>query len=120
MSLPVWVWGFAGKERETMPRITLDTNQIAWKQARSYPEGTMIKVLRDDGEARSVLLKLPPGFGMDAHAHTCGEQHFVLEGRYQVGGDEYGPGTYQYVAARTSHGPFTSREGAVILVIWEG
>ena len=103
-----------------MPRIIVDTNQMDWEEARSYPKGTLIKLLRNEGAARSVLLKLPPGFRMDAHAHTCGEQHFVLEGEYEVGGEEHGSGTYQYVSARTNHGPFTSGEGAVILVVWDG
>jgi anti-sigma factor ChrR (cupin superfamily) len=103
-----------------MAEITLDTKQMAWEKARSYPEGTMLKVLREEGEARSVLLKLPPGFRMDAHAHTCCEQHFVLEGKYEAGGKEHGPGIYQCIPAYTNHGPFSSRDGAVILVVWEG
>ncbi|MGD2151668.1 MAG: cupin domain-containing protein [Gemmatimonadales bacterium] len=101
-----------------MPEITLDTNELAWKETSSYPKGTLIKVLRDEGEARSVLLKLPAGFRMEAHSHTCCEQHFVLEGGYETGGVEHGPGTYQCIPAHTDHGPFASRGGAVILVIW--
>jgi anti-sigma factor ChrR (cupin superfamily) len=101
-----------------MPEITLDTSQMAWSEASSYAEGTRMKVLRDEGEARSVLLKLPPGFQMEAHSHICCEQHFVLEGMYQAGGKEYGPGAYRCIPAQTNHGPFSSREGAVVLVIW--
>lgn len=102
-----------------MPEITLDTNQMAWKETSSYPEGTLIKVLREEGEARSVLLKLPPGFRIDAHVHTNCEQHYVLEGGYEQAGVEHGPGTYQCIPAHASHGPFSSRDGAVILVIWD-
>ncbi|MCG6956569.1 MAG: cupin domain-containing protein [Gemmatimonadetes bacterium] len=101
-----------------MPEITLDTNGMEWIEASSYPEGTTIKVLRDEGEARSVLLKLPPGFRMGAHSHTSCEQHFVLEGRYEAQGEEYGPGAYQCIPAHTNHGPFSSRVGAVVLVVW--
>jgi anti-sigma factor ChrR (cupin superfamily) len=103
-----------------MSAITLDTSQMAWKKAGSYPEGTEIKPLRDEGEARSALLKLPRGFRMDAHTHTCGEQHFILEGEYDVDGKEYGAGTYQYIPAQVEHGPFASRNGAVVLVVWGG
>jgi anti-sigma factor ChrR (cupin superfamily) len=104
---------------ETMPEITRDTNQMEWKQTNAYPDGTMIKVLREEGEARSVLLKLPPGFRIDAHVHTDTEQHFVLEGEYESQGVEHGPGTYQCIPAHASHGPFSSRAGAVILIIWD-
>ncbi len=103
-----------------MLEITLDTGRMAWENAVSYPQGTMIKVLREEGEARSVLLKLPPGFRMEGHTHTSCEQHFVLEGTYEAGGRAHGPGTYQCIPAHTDHGPFASREGAVILVVWEG
>lgn len=100
--------------------ITLDTTRMDWEETSAYPEGTRMKKLRDEGEARSVLLKLPPGFRMDTHAHTCCEQHFVLEGEYEEGGEAHGPGTYQCIPPHTDHGPFSSRQGAVILVIWEG
>jgi anti-sigma factor ChrR (cupin superfamily) len=102
-----------------MRGIAVNTNQLIWEEASSYPDGTMMKVLRDDGTARSVLLKLPRGFHMGAHTHTGGEQHLVLEGEYELGGETYGPGAYRYVPAHTDHGPFTSRDGALVLVIWE-
>jgi hypothetical protein len=57
---------------------------------------------------------------MDTHDHTCGEQHFVLEGEYERDGAEYTAATYACIPARAKHGPFTSREGAVVLVVWEG
>ena len=102
-----------------MSEIMLHTDRMTWEEATSYPEGTRIKVLRDHGDARSVLLQLPPGFRMDSHSHTCCEQHFVLEGEYEVGGERYGPGTYQCIPPHTDHGPFSSRGGAVVLVVWE-
>lgn len=102
-----------------MSDITLATGQIPWEDAPSYAEGTQLKLLREEGLARSILLKLPPGFRMEAHSHTCCEQHFVLEGSYEAGDEVYGPGTYRCIAPHTDHGPFSSREGAVLLVIWE-
>jgi anti-sigma factor ChrR (cupin superfamily) len=101
-----------------MLEITLDTNGMAWEDARSYPGGVKTKVLRVEGEARSLILEIPPGFQMGGHTHIHAEQHFVLEGNYETGGKEYGPGTYRYIPAHSSHGPYSSREGAVILVIW--
>ena len=103
-----------------MSEIKLDTNEMDWTETTAYPEGTKVKVLRDEGEARSVLLGMEPGFHMDVHSHTCCEQHFVLEGAYESEGREYGPGAYRCIPSHTNHGPFSSREGALILVIWEG
>jgi anti-sigma factor ChrR (cupin superfamily) len=108
------------KGEETMAEIALDTNQMVWEDAASDPTGTKTKVLREEGETRAILLKLPAGFRMNAHTHIYGEQHFVLEGKYETGGKEYGPGTYQYIPAHTNHGPYISQTGAVVLVIWEG
>lgn len=102
-----------------MSDITLDTRQIPWEDATSYAEGTQLKSLREKGLARSILLKLPPGFRMEGHSHTCCEQHFVLEGSYEVGDEVYGPGTYRCIPPHADHGPFSSREGAVLLVVWE-
>ena len=102
-----------------MTEILLDANGLEWEESDAYPSGTMMKILRDEGEVRSLLLKFPPGFRMDTHTHTTNEQHFILEGGYETGGKQYGPGTYHFVPAHVDHGPYSSREGAVILVIWE-
>lgn len=103
-----------------MSDITLDTARLPWEDGASYAEGTQLKSLREEGAARSILLKLPSGFRMEEHSHTCCEQHYVLEGAYEVGERTYGPGTYRCIPAHADHGPFSSREGAVILVIWAG
>ena len=102
----------------TVPEITLDTQQMPWVETSSYPEGTEIKVLRDEGDVRSVLLKLAPGFRMGAHSHTCYEQHLVLEGAYETGGQVCNAGTYRCIPPHADHGPFTSRDGAIVLVVW--
>jgi anti-sigma factor ChrR (cupin superfamily) len=102
-----------------MSEILLDTNEMEWEEAGSYPLGTMVKILREEGDVRSFLLKLPPGFHLEPHSHTTGEQHFILEGGYVTGGWEFGPGMYHYLPARQLHGPYTSKNGAVVLVIWE-
>ena len=102
-----------------MKEILLDTKEMEWQTGEGYPSGTLMKVLRDEGEVRSLLLKLPPGFQMDTHTHTTNEQHFILEGGYQTGGWKFGPGTYHFLPARRNHGPYISETGAVVLVIWE-
>ena len=52
-----------------MNEILLNTNEMEWEVGEGYPRGTMVKVLRNEGEVRSLLLKLPAGFEMDPHTH---------------------------------------------------
>lgn len=56
---------------------------------------------------------------MPAHSHTSVEQHYILEGSYEIEGQIYNKGTYQLIPAGFSHGPFYSKEGAILLVIWD-
>lgn len=90
-----------------------------WDQADNYPEGTLRKVLRDENSAKTLLIKFPKGFYMDAHSHITAEQHFVLKGSYSSKGKKYTTGSYQLIAAHEDHGPFESEEGALILVVWD-
>lgn len=103
-----------------MSEILLNSDDMEWEETDSYPEGTMRKILRDHDGARVFLLKLPPGFQMDAHTHAYGEQQLVIAGEYEEGGKAFGVGTYHYIPAKTDHGPYRSENGAVALVIWEG
>ncbi len=94
-------------------------HEMEWIEAKGYPEGTKIKVLREEKSARTFLLKIPAGFDMEAHSHMATEQHFVLEGQYESEGNKYEEGTYRLIPKGIDHGPFTSKQGSIILVIWE-
>ena len=92
---------------------------MEWQDAGdAYPQNTKIKVLRDDDLGRTIVLKIPKGFRMEGHTHIKTEQHFILQGQYEINGQVYGEGTYQLIHPHTTHGPFTSQTGAEILVIW--
>ena len=94
-------------------------NSMEWQEAgKGYPAGTKIKVLRDDDGGRTVILLLPKDFKMEGHSHIFSEQHFVLKGQYEIGEKVYRQGTYQLIHANTTHGPFSSKTGAEVLVIW--
>jgi anti-sigma factor ChrR (cupin superfamily) len=84
-----------------------------------YAEGTKQKVLRDENSAKTILLKLPKGFNMPSHSHVTTEQHFVLKGEYISEGKNYQAGSYQIIKAHENHGPFVSKEGALLIVIWD-
>ncbi|MGE0089704.1 MAG: cupin domain-containing protein [Bacteroidales bacterium] len=90
-----------------------------WEDANEYFKGTKRKVLRDDNGSRTILLKLPANFYMAPHSHVVTEQHFVLNGEYTSKGKSYPAGSYQIFSRGDNHGPFESKNGALILVIWD-
>ena len=90
-----------------------------WQDAQEYPIGTRKKVLRNENGAKTILLKFPEGFYMSSHAHITAEQHIILKGEYISEGKLYKEGTYQSFKAHENHGPFESKQGALVLVIWD-
>lgn len=104
-----------------MEERSVNASTLPWEASRDHPQGLRRKVLRlgADGKPRVALIKLEPGFEMQAHSHDLAENHFVLEGMYESHGKEYPKGAYRYIPRNTSHGPARSRAGALILVTWE-
>ena len=94
-------------------------DDLNWEETVEYVDGTKRKVLRDENGAKTVLLKLPKGFSMSPHSHVVTEQNFVLEGEYISNGKKFSKGSYQIFSPQDEHGPFESKEGALILVIWD-
>ncbi|MHB1048595.1 MAG: cupin domain-containing protein [Bacteroidota bacterium] len=90
-----------------------------WEEAAGYPAGAKRKTLRDEHGVRTMLLKLSKGFHMESHAHMYHEQHIVLDGEYESEGTVFPSGTYRMIPAHQNHGPFTSRTGAILLVMWD-
>jgi len=80
---------------------------------------TILRLLRDENGAKTVLLKLPKGFYMAPHSHITSEQNFVLEGEYFSNGKSFPAGSYQIFSHGDEHGPFESKKGALILVVWD-
>ena len=102
-----------------MSNMVVNCNSMEWQEAeKGYPSGTKIKVLRDDDGGRTVILQLPKDFKMEGHSHIKNEQHFVLKGQYEIGEKVYSQGTYQLIHSNMTHGPFTSKTGAEVLVVW--
>ena len=89
-----------------------------WSAAPEYPKGTQKKILHEEEGVQTALIKLPAGFYMEPHSHIHAEQHFVLKGEYLSGGEVSPEGTYQSYKAHEEHGPFESKKGALVLVIW--
>jgi len=104
-----------------MEETTINYEKMKWTDARGYPEGSKIKILREGGpgEGKTFLRKIRKGFKMEGHSHTTVEQHFVLQGEYESEGKVCKAGTYRLIPKHKTHGPFKSSTGAVILVIWD-
>ena len=94
-------------------------NELNWEPAINYPNGTLQKTLRDEKNGMTILLKISGGFKMPYHSHIYTEQHFVLDGMYKTDGVEFSKGSYQIFNTHENHGPFESKNGAPILVIWD-
>ena len=94
-------------------------DQLNWEEANNYPKGTFKKTLRDEDGAKTILLKMPAGFRMELHSHITTEQNFLLKGAFTYDGRTYHEGSYQLFNAHEDHGPFYSKEGALVLVIWD-
>ena len=94
-------------------------DELNWEYADGYSDGTMKKVLRNDENGKTILLKFPAGFYMDPHSHITTEQHFIIDGEYLSRGKKYPAGSYQIFSVGEEHGPFESKEGALILVVWD-
>ena len=90
-----------------------------WEDAIGYHDGTLRTVLRDDANGKTILLKLPPGFYMAPHSHLTTEEHFILDGSYEINGETFGKGSYQIFEPHSEHGPFYSKDGALVLVMWD-
>lgn len=94
-------------------------DDLNWEDAINYPKGTKRKILREENGVRTILLKLPKGFTMEPHSHIVPEQNFVLEGEYVCNGKVFSKGSYQMFSPHDEHGPFESKDGALILVVWD-
>ena len=94
-------------------------DNLNWENADAYSDGTKRKILRNDKKGETILLKMPPGFSMSPHSHITTEQHFVIEGEYLSNGKNYPAGSYQIFSPGEEHGPFESKEGALVLIVWD-
>ncbi len=102
-----------------MEEKILDYENMEWQEAMGYPPGTKIQVFREEEGAKTFLLKLSQGFRIEAHCHSSTTQYFVLMGQYEIDGKDYGPGSYNLIPEGDIIDSFASRNGAILLVIWD-
>jgi anti-sigma factor ChrR (cupin superfamily) len=103
-----------------MNAVSINVDELTWQPALEYPGQAEAKVLSAGGDMtpRTILLSIPPGWRMDRHSHRYTELHYVLEGQYESNGEQFPVGTFRMIPKAVEHGPFATKSGAIILVIW--
>jgi len=94
-----------------------DPTRYAWEPFR---EGVQIARLYggEPGAPSAALLRYAPGASVPRHVHHGLEHIVVLEGAQEDDHGRYAAGTLLVHRAGTSH-RVASREGCVVLAIWE-
>lgn len=105
----------AGTERaETRPGFIDVLADAGWQL---LAPGVEMKILFDDGAARSWMVRLQPGSSLAAHEHDEGQEEcLVLAGDVWLDDRQYGPGDYQLAQRGTWHGRVRSDGGCLLFL----
>ncbi len=103
-----------------MNPLCIKANDLRWQPAEGYGMGAEEKVLNEGNDVapRAILLKIPPGWRMEAHSHLKAELHYLIEGQYESQGKEFPVGTFCVIPKEVRHGAYSTKSGAVIFVTW--
>ncbi len=103
-----------------MNSVCIDVNGLKWQPAGGYGMGAEERVLSVGGSMapRTILLKIPPGWRMEAHSHLNTELHYILQGEYESQGKTYQAGTFCVIPKEVKHGAYSTKTGATIMVTW--
>jgi anti-sigma factor ChrR (cupin superfamily) len=78
--------------------------------------GVELKLLRQDGEQRSYLLRMAAGARVPPHEHALDEESLVLEGDATINGVLCRVGDYHFAPRGKPHGWLTSEAGCLLFV----
>lgn len=99
---------------DSTPRhLTLPAAVGDW---RPFGPGVTMKVLHQDGDTLSYLLRLAPGAALPAHRHPMDEECVVLEGQMCIGEVVIPTGGYHLGRKGVLHDRLTSPGGALIFL----
>ena len=95
--------------------MVVRTDEQQWRASKT--PGVSVKVLRADKEtgASTALVRFEAGTRFPAHDHPAGEEIFVVEGDFTVGGERLASGDYLYTPPGGKHAASTEH-GCVVLV----
>lgn len=78
--------------------------------------GVELKLLREDAQSRSFLVRMAPGSELPGHAHPADEECLVLEGEVTLSGVLCRAGDYQLAPAGRDHDVVRSEPGCLLFV----
>lgn len=101
--------------RESMARhVTVHAGPEGWQPLLA---GVCCKVLHEQDQVRSCLLRLEPGAVLPLHQHAVDEECIVLEGELCIGGQlVVRAGDYHLGRSGVPHATITSRCGALLFL----
>jgi anti-sigma factor ChrR (cupin superfamily) len=81
-----------------------------------FADKAEMKVLHDDGQIMTWLVRMEAGAVLEGHDHTGTEECLVLEGDFWLNDVRYDPGDYQIAFAGTRHDSARSENGCLVFV----
>ena len=93
--------------------LTVRADEGEWKP---FLPSVGIKVLRQEADTLTYLLKLEPGAALLPHNHPHDEECIVLSGEARIGDLVVRAGDYHCARAGKPHGTITSEKGAVLFL----
>jgi anti-sigma factor ChrR (cupin superfamily) len=100
--------------------VSIPSDEVEWEDGEGtllLPSGVQVKIFQrddSDNDRMDFLVKFPPGYSEPEHFHAGLHFGLILEGKQEVGGRTFGPGTYVYAPPHVMHGPFHYPEGCTL------
>ena len=99
---------------QTPLHLTVQQGDEGWQP---FLQDISMKLLYEDGNTLSYLLRLAPGAVLPAHRHVQDEECMVLEGELRIGDSlTIKAGGYHLARGGVLHAPITSAKGALIFL----
>lgn len=98
---------FAGAADAPAPAFK-SSGEIDWHASGSLPPGAEYHLIYEDPKTRAVqtLVRMPKGYALPSHRHTCDEVIFVVKGKVVLGigprTETVGAGGYAVIPAETA------------------
>jgi quercetin dioxygenase-like cupin family protein len=83
---------------------------------RTIASGVQVKVLRQEADSRSVLVKMAANSVLPAHDHAFDEEAIVLEGEVWLEGILCGIGDYHLAHAGGNHQAIHTQQGCLLFI----
>lgn len=96
--------------------IIHDTSTMTWCHSTQLAGDIEEKILRS---GKTLLVRLAPSGELRPHCHQAPVQHYVIEGAYQTQGRTFSAGTYRFIPANSDVAPIHSKEGVVMLMVFD-